>query len=270
MRHVYKTSFVTMYPRIFTDIPYCQKIYTAFQRYGWPSSLEDKKPFLAPELEYRYKVIENAITSTEYELLVELGAGLSPRGLIYSAQGIDYLEVDLKVITNLKKKLIREVTLPSSSTGTLTVMGGDVLCDETWKAIKKHIGHRKVTFINEGLLRYLPVSKKRFICKNISKLIKGGNGAWITADVTLESLIRFQKESVFKNQTDLSKLITELPITSTFPSLEHAVKFFIGATNLSVEVNKPDSINLSSQTTLGLNNYDIYKLVEHVHVLKIS
>ena len=94
------TAIVTSYPRIFTDIPYEKEIYK------WLSENcnEDVKlnKTMAPEIEARYKLTNKILDELEIKQVLELAAGYSSRGLIYSKKGYSYVEIDLEHITTIQ------------------------------------------------------------------------------------------------------------------------------------------------------------------------
>ena len=85
------TAYVTAYPRTFTDIPYSNEIFDgleALRKEGHlPEIEEDQKvDRLAPELEARYKLIDKLLAKAEITQVLELAAGLSTRGLLFTAE----------------------------------------------------------------------------------------------------------------------------------------------------------------------------------------
>jgi len=80
------TAIATSYPRTFTDIPYEKEIYNWIK-----NNAEIKMPLyknLAPEIEARYKLINKLIDRSKVKQIIELAAGYSSRGLIYSKKDI--------------------------------------------------------------------------------------------------------------------------------------------------------------------------------------
>ena len=77
------TAILTSYPRTFTDIPYEKEIY------NWLNKNCNKdvnlNKLLAPEIEARYKLIDKLINKSNINQVLELAAGYSSRGLIYSS-----------------------------------------------------------------------------------------------------------------------------------------------------------------------------------------
>lgn len=99
------TAIFTAYPRIFTDIPYEKEIYE------WLSqNCNDKvklNKLLAPEIEARYKLANRLLDRLGIKQVLELAAGYSSRGLIYSKKGYKYVEMDLENVSKNKIQLIK-------------------------------------------------------------------------------------------------------------------------------------------------------------------
>lgn len=269
------TAFVTMYSRIFTDIPYCKYIYE--QAYDLRDKsqvpflpIEDKKPFLAPELEYRYKLIDKVLSESDFDTIVEIGSGFSPRGLIYSNMGVDYLEIELDDIINIKKNIYKSMLINNRRIEHSPIMiSGDILDSVTWRKIHEHINGRNTIFVNEGLLRYFNKNQKEYVGNNISNLIRINGGKWVTADVTLAKLIESQRTLVFKEGSPINDLILNSCSDHTFESLPEAKRFFEKITNLTTRVHKEELKQSFSGQILGLTENEISKLTEYVYVFEM-
>ncbi len=96
------TAIVTSYPRIFTDISYAKEIYNWLESHCNEEVTLNK--MLAPEIEARYKLINKLLERYNIKQVLELGAGYSSRGLIYSKKGYNYIELDLNNVSKIKKK----------------------------------------------------------------------------------------------------------------------------------------------------------------------
>ena len=99
------TAIVTSYPRTFTDIPYEKEIYSWLSTHCNQEVTLQKR--LAPEIEARYKLTNKLLDKLNVKQVLELAAGYSSRGLIYSQKGYNYVEMDL---TNVSKNKTRTTT----------------------------------------------------------------------------------------------------------------------------------------------------------------
>ena len=100
------TAIVTSYPRIFTNIPYEKEIYEWLSK-NCNDEINLNK-LLAPEIEARYKLTDRLMEKLNINQVIELAAGYSSRGLIYTQKGYKYIEMDLTGVCNNKKKLIKD------------------------------------------------------------------------------------------------------------------------------------------------------------------
>ena len=106
------TAILTSYPRIFTDIPYEKEIYEWLSK-NCSEEIQLNK-LLAPEIEARYKLANKLMDKLNITQVLELAAGYSSRGLIYSQKGYKYVEMDLEGVSNNKKRIINELFEGSS------------------------------------------------------------------------------------------------------------------------------------------------------------
>ena len=131
------TAIFTAYPRIFTDIPYEKEIYE------WLSQNCNDKVKLANRLLDRLGIKQ----------VLELAAGYSSRGLIYSKKGYKYVEMDLENVSKNKIQLIKAI---DNINDNLHIISGNALNEKDYVECKKYFDEdREIAIINEGLLRYL-------------------------------------------------------------------------------------------------------------------
>ena len=76
------TAIVTSYPRIFTDIPYEKEIYEWLSNHCKDEVALYKN--MATEIEARYKLTNKLLDKSGMKQVVEIAAGYSSRGLIFS------------------------------------------------------------------------------------------------------------------------------------------------------------------------------------------
>lgn len=265
------TAIVTAYPRIFTDIPYEKEIYK------WLENNCNQKVALyknmAPEIEARYKLINNLLEKYAIRQVLELAAGYSSRGIIYSKKGYNYVELDLENISQNKKKIIHSIE--SDIPKTLNIVKGNALREQDFKSIEKYFDSKnEVAVINEGLLRYLTFAEKRQVAQNIYKLLSKYGGIWITSDVTPKKFISSQNNAL----QDLNKKITTITsrndINDRFEDENHIREFFGDIGFDIVEIHKFGEMKdeLYSINKLGIIDEKIEKTLEDaiVVVMKIK
>ena len=114
------TAWTIAHRRIFTDIPYSQVIFDEFEKIrcaaGKPEIPDELKSLqVAPQIEARYKLVNKLIKRNSPQQVLEIAAGLSPRGLeITENQNIEYVEVDFPGIISQKRKIVDVIKLPRS------------------------------------------------------------------------------------------------------------------------------------------------------------
>ena len=157
------TAIVTAYPRMFTDIPYEKEIYEWLSKNCNEEVKLDK--YLAPEIEARYKLTNKLLENYNITQLLELAAGYSSRGLIYSKKGYNYVEMDLENVSKNKINLLNDIAgIPDN----LHMVGGNALNGEDYKKCEKYFNKdNEIAVINEGLLRYLTFEEKECVAKNV-------------------------------------------------------------------------------------------------------
>ena len=117
------TAIVTSYPRTFTDIPYEKEIYSWLSTHCNQEVTLQKR--LAPEIEARYKLTNKLLDKLNVKQVLELAAGYSSRGLIYSQKGYNYVEMDLTNVSKNKSSLIQSIH--SHIPDNLKIISGNAL-----------------------------------------------------------------------------------------------------------------------------------------------
>ena len=228
------TAILTSYPRIFTDIPYEKEIYE------WLSKNCDDEvklnKLLAPEIEARYKLTDKIMEQLNISQVLELAAGYSSRGLIYSKNGYKYVEMDLEEVSNNKKRLINELFKMNDN---LKIVSGNALnYDDYVKCDKYFDSNKELAIINEGLLRYLTFEEKRIVGENIYKLLKKHGGVWITCDVTPKRFIQKQDEQNPNLNSDINTVTSRNNLSDRFEDENHIRKFFREIGFINIEIHK--------------------------------
>lgn len=160
----------------------------AFEEVYGPFSIESA-PHMAI-FESRYKSTDRVVRHFINEgitQVVELAAGVSPRGLILTEEypKMNFVETDLKPMLDKKqeiiKKLIDEKIAQPRNNLHFSVL--NVLNTEEFETVLKSINPNKpVAFVMEGLLPYYEISDKLLISGNILSVLRKTGGVWITPD----------------------------------------------------------------------------------------
>src|ERR1700761_7307877 len=92
------TADVVAYRRTFTDIPFSKEIWEILQARLSPEEKKKQEmlnyPHITPLFEARYLLTDQILKKSGITQVLELAAGMSPRGMIKSTEGMTYVEFD--------------------------------------------------------------------------------------------------------------------------------------------------------------------------------
>lgn len=228
---------------------------------------------LAPEIEARYKLTNKLLDNSGIKQVLEIAAGYSSRGLIYSQKRYNYVEMDLENVSQNKRSIIQaiEKNIPES----LNIVSGNALrCDDYVKCNEYFEKDKPVAVINEGLLRYLTFDEKRIVAENIYSFLKEHDGVWITCDVMPKKFVQTQEKALPKFNINLNKMTSRNNLNDRFENIEH-IKDFFGKIGFEViEIHKFSEMikDLYSVKHYGIINTDIEQSLEAaiVAVMKVK
>ena len=263
------TAILTSYPRIFTDIPYEKEIYDWLNK-NCSKEVQLNK-LLAPEIEARYKLANKLIDKLNTTQVLELAAGYSSRGLIYSQKGYKYVEMDLEGVSNNKKRIINELFEKNDN---LHIVSGNALnMDDYIKCEQYYDSSKELAIINEGLLRYLTFDEKKKVGQNIYSMLKKYGGAWITCDVTSKKFIQKQDEQNPTLNDNINNVTSRNNLNDRFEDENHIRTFFgeIGFNNIEIHKFIEVKDELKSFDILGIDKDSCDELLDSalVAILKI-
>lgn len=259
------TAYVTAYPRIFTDTPYWKQIYEHLEHLldeqNLPIDDDSKVARLAPELEARYLLIDKLLKQSGVKQVLELAAGLSPRGLIMSADStMQYAELDLPDMAVMKSKILAKIKhIPNN----LTINAGNALrLSDLEKAVASFDTSQPIAIMHEGLLRYLNFDEKAQVAKNIRTLLQRFGGVWITSDTTPKKFLEVQDKTTSPGFNKKFVASTGKNYYNNMFEDEQHVKNFFGDLGFTMESHKftevqdyltsPAKLNLSKDETRAL------------------
>jgi O-methyltransferase involved in polyketide biosynthesis len=176
--------------RTFTDIPFAKEIAdeSAAERTYQQLAGESKESLirLSPYWEARYKATDRIITQRGITQILEVAAGLSPRGLAMTENpDVVYVVTDLPQILD-QEKAIAEAILArlNSSRPNLHFETANALDPESLLRASTVFGSdRPVAIVTEGLLPYLNREEKTVLASNIYELFRRYRGVWVASDV---------------------------------------------------------------------------------------
>lgn len=230
------TAKLTAYLRAKTDIPFSKQI---SQLCNCKKTVEEifgtnNTEWKAPKIELRYKslskVLEMEMKTRGISQVLELAAGILPRGMILSSDpSIHYIETDLPGIMEEKKKLIVELDPDFLERENYKLLPMNAVNPEDFLKILDYLHEDKVAVINEGLLAYLSIEEKEIVAKNIHTLLKNRGGVWITPDLSnsdgMKKIISLFPEAREVNQ-QLAQAVQRDMKANSIGTKEEAVEFY--------------------------------------------
>jgi O-methyltransferase involved in polyketide biosynthesis len=140
-------------------------------------------PQLEPALLQRHRMLDALVEEFEGKYVLELAAGLSPRGSRFSSnEALHYVEVDLAPVLSVKRALMartvegQEVALREN----LQFVAGDLRSMDLAELVP---AGEPVLVIGEGLFMYLTAAEQRGLWQRIAALIAGRAGSRLAFDL---------------------------------------------------------------------------------------
>jgi O-methyltransferase involved in polyketide biosynthesis len=142
------------------------------------SVLSLRNPILAHHVDYlhiRHAAYETRLRELAPNVIVEIGAGLSPRGLVFARRDprLSYIEADLPGMVRAKERALTGVMRPSNyHLGTVDLLGRPLL-EQLPVEIPKGA---RVVVVTEGVTDYLDMDEKRRAFENVVGLLRACGG----------------------------------------------------------------------------------------------
>ncbi len=225
-RRVSVTALVTAFARgEHTSIPWAKEIAAALRQRGaslpdgpWSEGARD----IATFLDARFRAVNRLLDEKSPTQVLELAAGLSPRGMELAPRGVVYVEVDLAESITMKREVVTAVlgSVPSS----LHLSAASVVDRAQLLASCAPFDIRQpVAVTTEGLLRYLTFEEKTHLAETVHQILRQYGGWWITPDIHLKAWAR--RQTAAYRQTELEMLGRNIE-SNYFADLDHARQFF--------------------------------------------
>ncbi len=179
------TAKLVAYSRTFTDIPFAKEIAI---KSNAKQSFEEQTGDIrgSPIWEARYKVTDKIIKEHGITQVLEIAAGLSPRGLSMTRNSdVVYVATDLPQILQEEKEIAQSILAQANeSRPNLHFQAANALDMESLsKAVTFFKKDKSLAVITEGLLPYFTMEEKQTLAKNIHKIFSEYSGCWITNEV---------------------------------------------------------------------------------------
>ncbi len=169
--------------------PRGRRLYWLFRGAGeWVAAASGRSPLLVDVLAYRHRTIDAEIARARPDVVVEIGAGLSPRGVwsVCDAGVERYVEVDLPHMVEAKRA--RLATLPDEARrrceARLALEARDVLSDGfgAWLA-GRLAGARRALVNAEGVLGYFDVGERETIVRGVARGLRAAHEGTFLCDL---------------------------------------------------------------------------------------
>jgi O-Methyltransferase involved in polyketide biosynthesis len=196
------TAKMVAYVRTFTDIAFAKEI--AIQSNAKQSFEEqagkDAESMIraAPIWEARYAMTDKIIKERGVTQVLEVAAGLSPRGLSMTRNPeVVYVATDLPKMLEAEREINQSILAQSNqSRPNLHFQAANALdMASLSKAVSFFKKTKPIAVITEGLLPYFTMEEKHTLAKNIHKILGEYSGCWITTEVYSKELLKKMSQS---------------------------------------------------------------------------
>jgi O-methyltransferase involved in polyketide biosynthesis len=166
-----------------------RRLFWTFRFAGeWVAMLLPGVPNMQQYLELRHRAIDWALDAYAPDVVVEIGAGLSRRGLTWASdRGTEYLEVDLPHMIEAKKAAIEkraDVSLQARAKEKLSHHAVDVLSPGFSQFLREQLARgKRRAVIAEGLLGYFDPRDRSRIVKSVAEALAANGGGIFLCDL---------------------------------------------------------------------------------------
>ena len=208
--------------------------------------------FLGPAVRYhneylfiRHHVYESRLREMKPGCIVEIGAGLSPRGIAFAASNPDlrYIEADLAGMVAAKKRMLAGFETPPN----YYLGAADLLSNGFVDSLPAHPrpGDR-VAVVTEGVTDYLKMDEKRIAFQNLSGFLRSSGGGSYLLDIYARELFPPQRIPVYLFVRGLGRLVGRSFDEILFDRVEQARRFLVECGFDTADVLDLDALNGSS------------------------
>lgn len=228
-RRISVTALIPAFGRgEYTDIPWAKEMLAYLREKGLSLSggpwSERAMHDYASFFESRFKAVNRILEERGATQILELAAGLSPRGMDFAQRGITYVEADLADSIEMKREVVTAIL--GRVPARLCLCAASVVDHAEFMRCCAAFGNGPVAVTTEGLLRYLTFEEKTRLGANVHELLSRHGGMWITTDIHLRHWARRSRAAI-NRETETERLGRNLD-PNYFDDLEHAHAFFEG------------------------------------------
>jgi O-methyltransferase involved in polyketide biosynthesis len=270
------TAKLVAHIRSFTDIPFTKEIAAAsgaekdFQTLTGKSA--EFMTHSAFNWEARYKTTDQIIARYHITQVLEIAAGLSPRGLAMTEDpNVVYVATDLPEILEQEKAIAESILAKSNiHRSNLYYRTANALDRESLlQAAIPFRSDKPVAIIMEGLLGYLTRDETETLAGNIRDLLKQHDGIWITPAVGTKHLWKSvsQVDGTMQQRMQNITGATGRDIEQNTFEDENDVRQFFTSAGFTIE-EYPYSNVLEDLSSVKLSNLNREEILEILQMLK--
>jgi O-methyltransferase involved in polyketide biosynthesis len=263
------TAKLVAHIRAFTDIPFAKEIAAAsgaetdFQTLAGKSA--EFMTQSAFNLEARCKTTDQIIARYHITQVLEIAAGLSPRGLAMTEDpNVVYVAEILEQEKAIAESILAKLNIHRSN---LYYRVANALDRESLlQAAIPFRSDKPIAIITEGLLPYLTSGEKETLAGNIHALLRQYNGVWVTPDVNTKQTFKFfaQADDTMQQRMQNVSGATGRDIeTNTFED-ENAVRQFFTNAGFTIEEYPWSNVleDLSSVKLAKFKREEIFEILQ--------
>lgn len=169
------------------------RLFWGFRLAGeWMATVSRTLPSMDQYLALRHRLIEAALAEHDPDSIIELGAGLSRRGVTWAAErAVPYVEIDLPHMVAAKRELIARrapAELRHRLEGKLRIEEGDVLDPRLGPRLAELLrGARRPAVIAEGVMSYFDHGERARIAGSVRQGLEAGHPGVFLCDMRTEA-----------------------------------------------------------------------------------
>ena len=224
-RRVSVTALIPAFARgEYTTIPWSREMLAVLRERGatLPEGPWREYGAFASIFDARFRAVTRLVKEKAATQVLELAAGLSPRGAELAPRGIVYVEADLAESITLKREVVTAM-LGSVPKNLHLCAASAIDREQLLSCCVPFAAGQPVAVTTEGLLRYLTFEEKAMVAANVHEILQRYGGWWITPDIHLRTWA--QRQTPTHRQAELKTLGRSLD-ANYFEDFDHARQFF--------------------------------------------
>ncbi|MCH9686513.1 MAG: class I SAM-dependent methyltransferase [Deltaproteobacteria bacterium] len=155
----------------------------------WMMRLRGTTPSMAEVLEHRHRLIDAVVEREQPGVVVELGAGLTRRAVMWAAdRGVPAIEIDLPMMVGLKRRHLASApaALRARLAARHVIHAGDLLAPGFDQRLAQWLGgHTRPVVVVEGVLGYFDDEARRAAIAAVASGLRWAGGGTMVSSLHL-------------------------------------------------------------------------------------